>query len=288
MSPAAVIARYGVSRETLRRWNGEGRLAAVRMPGGKHLYRVADVECIFGVDESDRRRKRIGIVYARVNGSEHQRGDLERQKADLLAARPGYELVEDVGSGLNWNRRGLRSILERTYAGEVEEVVVAHRDRLARFGVEPVEWVFSKHGVSLVVLGEEDRTGADGDHTRELADDLLSVVTVFVAKHNGMRSAQNRRKRARLAAAAAEQEDEAGEAEEGRHAEGASRQSTQGAGVSEPEGEEGPALVDRGLAVDLQRMPTCSAKPRHQAGRRSPCGRTSSTRKRSRGWSRRE
>ena len=112
--------------------------------------------------------------------SEHQRDDLERQITDLRQRYPGHEIISDIGSGLNWKRRGFVTLLERIYSKGVEEVVVTRKDRLCRFGSELVEWIFEKNGTRLVVLGSEIYTN-DSEYG-ELAEDLLAIVTVFVAK----------------------------------------------------------------------------------------------------------
>jgi predicted site-specific integrase-resolvase len=100
----------------------------------------------------------------------------------MRAAYPGHSIVSDVGSGLNFKRRGLRSVLERSMRGEVEEVVVAHRDRLARFGTELIDWILRVHGTRLMVQHAPVETPES-----ELADDLLAVVTVFACRRNGKR-----------------------------------------------------------------------------------------------------
>lgn len=141
---------------------------------------------------NNKKKKRAKICYARVS-SEHQQGDLERQIAHLQQCFPDHEIISDIGSGLNWKRRGFAALLERIHAEVVEEVVVTRKDRLCRFGSELVEWIFAKNETQLVVLGSD--VGADGGEARELAEDLLSIVTVFVARHNGLRSAANRKRR---------------------------------------------------------------------------------------------
>jgi predicted site-specific integrase-resolvase len=82
--------------------------------------------------------------------------------------------------------------LERVYNGDVQEVVITHKDRLCRYGFELVEFFFKKTSTKLVVLGQSVE---EHDATRELADDLLAICNYFVAKNNGMRSSENRRKR---------------------------------------------------------------------------------------------
>jgi putative resolvase len=100
----------------------------------------------------------------------------------MRATYPGYTIVGDVGSGINFKRRGPRSVLERSMRGEVAEVVVAHRDRLARFGVDLIEWILQRNGTRLVV-----QHSTVGTPESELADDLLSIVTVFACRRNGTR-----------------------------------------------------------------------------------------------------
>lgn len=143
----------------------------------------ASITCVTSTSAEDdsgtATAEKESIVYARVS-SAHQKADLARQIADLRREHPSHRLVSDVGSGLNFKRRGLLAVLERVLAGVVDEVVVMHRDRLARYGVELLEFVFKEAGTRLVVLGLD---GTDeSSETRELADDLLAITTVFVAR----------------------------------------------------------------------------------------------------------
>ena len=180
---------YEISSETLRRWNNQGKISSIRTPGGNRLY-VVDVEKIFGNQERINEKKKI--CYARVS-SEKQKEDLDRQCEYLRQKCPDHELIKDIGSGLNWKRKGFTSILERSYQRDIEEVVVTHKDRLCRFAFELVEWIFSKHDTKIVVLGSD--INVDDTESGELAEDLLSIVTIFTARHNGLRSAENRKRR---------------------------------------------------------------------------------------------
>jgi predicted site-specific integrase-resolvase len=147
------------------------------------------------------------ILYARVSSAKQRvSGDLQRQVDALVAAYPDHTcVVTDVASGLNFKRKGLLAILDRVHAGVVHEVVVAHRDRLCRFGIELLEHFFKQNRVRLVVHDHVHRDAGDSieppDRTAELAEDLIAITTVFVARHHGHRSAENRRERARTAAA---------------------------------------------------------------------------------------
>ena len=95
---------------------------------------------------------------------------------------PDAEVVTDVASGLNFKRRGLLSILERLHQGDKLRVVVAYRDRLARFGTELIEALLERNGGELVVL-----THREFSPEEELTTDLLAILTVFGARVNGLR-----------------------------------------------------------------------------------------------------
>jgi predicted site-specific integrase-resolvase len=93
-------------------------------------------------------------------------------------------LVTDVGSGINWKRKGLTTILDKAMHGDISEVVVTHRDRLCRFAFELLEWIFKRNGVKLVVLNEEKDHSSDKD----LTDDILSIIHVYSNRKIGKRS----------------------------------------------------------------------------------------------------
>jgi putative resolvase len=188
---AKIRNTYDVSASSLRSWADQGKIRTVRSHegSGKRLYLLSDVTKVLGASEliSEKRR----ICYARVS-SAHQRADLERQCTDLRQGYPGYELLQDVGSGLNWRRPGLLTLLDAVCQGDVAEVVVTHRDRLARIGVELIEWLFQHFETAFIVMNQHELVS----ETEELRDDLLAVVTFFVARNNGKRSAANRKRRA--------------------------------------------------------------------------------------------
>ena len=220
-----VTKKFGVSNATLVKWANDGKVSCRRMPGGKRLYSKRDVWAQFGgsgegeVEEAE--EKRVGICYARVS-SAHQKKDLERQVADLRAAYPSYEVLTDVGSGLNYKRKGFLALLGRVHEGSVDTVVVRHKDRLCRYGSELVEWVFKQAGAKLVVHGAGQADADERDERTELADDLLAVVNFFVARNNGRRSAEHRRERKRAREGAAEGEGSQGEDASGSEDEGGS------------------------------------------------------------------
>tara|TARA_Y100000389_G_C17419910_1_gene496088 strand:- start:381 stop:1085 length:705 start_codon:yes stop_codon:yes gene_type:complete len=182
---------FAVCTKTLRTWADKGLVSTVRLgENGKRLYKAEDIKRLLGSTSQETTHRTKRFIYVRVS-SAHQKGDLHRQVSDLQTAYPGYETITDIASGLNYKRKGLQTLLEQVLEGVVEQVVVMHKDRLCRFGWDLLEFIFTKASTKLVVHGGAVHEGLTG----ELADDLLAVTTVFVAKNNGLRAAQNRKRR---------------------------------------------------------------------------------------------
>ena len=95
---------------------------------------------------------------------------------------PNAEVITDVASGLNYRRKGLATILERIHQGDKLTLVVACRDRLARFGTELIEQILQQNGGELLVLNQRDLSPPE-----ELTQDLPAILTVFSARANGLR-----------------------------------------------------------------------------------------------------
>lgn len=177
----------GVSASTLRIWADSQKIGSVRSPGGQRLYNVQGYLNARGQAASQHSvavpaTSRLSICYCRVS-SPGQRDDLERQVAFMSQRFPHHRIIRDVGSGINFKRRGLLQILELAQRGAVEELVVAHRDRLCRFAFDLVEWLLRARGVRLVVLDANHETNPGA----ELAEDLMAIVHVFSCRANGKR-----------------------------------------------------------------------------------------------------
>ena len=163
----------GVHPNSLRSWEKQGKIRVTRTPGGKRLY---DIESFTGAIAPT-----TSVCYCRVS-SQKQRDDLERQIASMRARFPEHDIITDIASGLDFKRQGLRSLLERVLRREVKTVVVAHKDRLARFGFDLLQWLVESHGGTVVVLNDVSSSPAD-----ELTHDLLAVLTVFSCRMRGLR-----------------------------------------------------------------------------------------------------
>jgi putative resolvase len=195
--PISEVARLlGVHPSTLRRWETEGRLVPARTEGGQRRYDLADLDV-----QSHRADDRKTVAYARVSSAD-QRADLERQKQVLEAycAAQGWqhEILTDLGSGMNYRKKGLQKLLDRIVAGDVGRLVITHKDRLLRFGAELVFAICEIKQVEVVLLNR----GEDTTFEEDLAKDILEIITVFSARLYGSRSGKNKRLIERLKSAA--------------------------------------------------------------------------------------
>jgi len=106
----------------------------------------------------------------------------------MRAKYPGWVVVTDVGSGLNWKRKGLRTILQRSLQGSISAIAVAHKDRLARFGFDVIEFMLAQKGVRIVCDSNDEHKSRE----EELVDDIISIITVFSSKIYGHRKYSKR------------------------------------------------------------------------------------------------
>lgn len=178
-----------MARSTLKKWAADGKINIIQTPGGKRLYLTKDIIELFQGKEEIEKRK-IGVIYGRVS-SQKQTEDLERQVNYLKELYPDYEIIKDVASGLNFERKGLKKLLEMCSEGCVSTVVVTNKDRLARYGTELILWIFQKFNVEIIFQNSDSQIEAK----EELSDDIISIITVFTARYYGNRSAENKRRR---------------------------------------------------------------------------------------------
>ena len=122
--PKQLADKLKVSKETLRLWAENGKIKTIKTDGGHRRY-------IYN-EETNNKETKLKFIYTRVS-SKKQQSDLERQIKYLQKLYPEYRIISDIGSGLNFNRKGLNKLLEAIITGTVAEVVVAHKDRLCRF-----------------------------------------------------------------------------------------------------------------------------------------------------------
>lgn len=177
----------GISVQTLRRWEREGGLLPDRKSeGGTRYY---DLDKLLGLQniETD-----LTIAYARVS-SHDQKDDLKRQAERLetycMAKGWTFEVIQDLGSGMNYRKRGLKKLLDLIINRRIKRLVLTHKDRLLRFGAELVFALCEARQVEVVIINQGDEVSFE----EELAQDVLEIITVFSARLYGSRSHKNKK-----------------------------------------------------------------------------------------------
>lgn len=186
---------FDIPTSTLRFWESKGKIRSIRLQEkGKRYYNFEDVKEIVSKNSKFLNKDKT-LLYARVS-SRKQSGDLERQKNTLKKFYPDAEIIQDIGSTLNYKRPGLRLLLDRANKKEFSKLVILYRDRLCRFSFDLFEYIFKAQGIQIEVISlEEDKNCGGYNFEQELATDLLSVITYFTAKNNGKRSSTNKKRR---------------------------------------------------------------------------------------------
>jgi len=179
----------GVSRDTLRRWEKSGKIIVERTANGHRRYNLAT---LLGASPRKDPSKKKTIVYARVS-SHDQKEDLSRQiqVVESFCSANGwvYEVIEDLGSGLNYNKRGLRNLIRSICLAQVDRLVLTHKDRLLRFGAELIFSLCEQFGVEVVIINKTETSTFEDD----LMQDVLEIITVFSARLYGARSRKNKK-----------------------------------------------------------------------------------------------
>ena len=177
----------GVSVQAPRNWEMEGKIMpSHRTPGGQRMYDLAE---LLGVNDLTYPT----IAYARVSSSD-QKEDLERQHAVLEAFcnKNGWkptEIIRDLGSGMNYKKKGLLHLLELMVYGQMSRLVITHKDRLLRFGAEIVFRICELKGIEVVIINK----GEQPSFEEELTRDVMEIMTVFCAKLYGRRSHKSKK-----------------------------------------------------------------------------------------------
>jgi len=178
----------GVSPDTLRNWEKKKKLIPLRTEGNQRRYTIEQYNHIMQIKEN----KRISIGYCRVS-AKHQKDDLERQinLMELFIASRGeeFEIISDIGSGINYNKKGLEKLLALISQNRVDKLYILHKDRLVRFGFELIETICKLHNTEIVTITKDD-TKTD---EQEMIEDIMNIIHVFSCRMNGKRSHINKK-----------------------------------------------------------------------------------------------
>lgn len=179
----------GVSAQTLRNWDKNGKLHPHHTSSnGYRYYSHEQLNQVMNI-KPNLNRKIIG--YCRVS-SNKQKDDLQRQienmKLYLMAQGKPFEIISDIGSGINYKKKGLRELIKLITQNQVEKVVILYKDRLLRFGFELVEYIASLYNCEIEIIDSTEKS-----EQQELVEDLVQIITVFSCKLQGKRSNKARK-----------------------------------------------------------------------------------------------
>jgi predicted site-specific integrase-resolvase len=213
----------GVHIQTLYNWERSGKIETIRTAGGHRMYNVKKYLETYANpnyeetdtndkhndkhnnneiqnnktdneinDKTDNKIKnkiknnkdKLNICYIRVS-TLSQKNDLERQRKFMVDKYPTYEIIEDIGSGINFNRKGLRKIIKLAISGKINKLVVAYKDRLTRFGYELIEDLIKDYSDGNIII--EDSKEIKKEPKEEIVEDVLQILNVYTSKMNGLR-----------------------------------------------------------------------------------------------------
>ena len=179
----------GVSAQTLRNWDANGKLHPHHT--STNGYRYYSHEQLNQVMNIKPNLNRLTIGYCRVS-SHKQKDDLERQienvQTYLIAKGQPFEIISDIGSGINYKKKGLKELIKLITQNKVEKVVILYKDRLLRFGFELVEYIASLYNCEIEIMDNTEKS-----EQQELVEDLVQIITVFSCKLQGKRAGKARK-----------------------------------------------------------------------------------------------
>ena len=184
LSSKTVSKKLGVTAQTLRNWDREGKLkpAYVKSNG----YRYYSLDDILSFTQERKTKKKLKVIgYARVS-SKKQSDDLTRQVENLnkilKEKYTDFEIISDIGSGINYTKPGLKKLIELINKKEVDLIVVLYKDRLVRFGFELIEYFAKLNNVKIEILDNNEKP-----QETELVEDLVQIITAFSCRIQGTR-----------------------------------------------------------------------------------------------------
>ena len=177
-----------VTVKTLQNWDKQGTLKAYRTPTNQRFYTEEQLNQVLGLsNEKQEEKSGLKIGYCRVS-THNQKNSLQNQEEFLrnYTNAKGVildDVLTDIGSGINYNRKNFNRILELVEAKEISEIYVTYKDRFVRFGFDWFNTFCEKHGAKIIILNQPSTSPE-----QELSEDLLNIVTVFSARSHGLRT----------------------------------------------------------------------------------------------------
>lgn len=188
MKPKEMAERLGVTVRTLQIWDKKGILKAYRTPTNRRYYTE---EQYLEYTGQPLQNKRLNVAYARVSNNS-QKDDLKNQISFIrqYVNAKGVildDVITDIGSGLNYNRKNWNKLLEKVMQNEIDTIYITCKDRFVRFGYEWFERLCKMHDTKIVVLNNVETSP-----TQEMINDMVSIVQVFSGRLSGLRKYQTK------------------------------------------------------------------------------------------------
>lgn len=186
LSIGKMAEKLGVTEQTLRNWDKSGKLKPAYVSESGYRYysneQLSKATGLFFTESS----AKVVVGYCRVS-TRKQSDNLDRQidcvKQYCIAKGYQFKIISDIGSGVNYSKRGLQDLLKSVMNNEVSKIVVMYKDRLVRFGFELIETICSYHNVEIEIIDSTEKTEQE-----ELVEDLIQIITVFGARLSGERA----------------------------------------------------------------------------------------------------
>jgi excisionase family DNA binding protein len=179
----------GLSIQTIRKLGDKKEIKCFKTPSGHRRFNKQDLEKFCDsntINEEKSENTQVNYIYTRVS-SKKQLDDLSRQIKYIQQQKPEYSSyisISDIASGINFKRKGLQTILDSCIQGIIGEVIVAHRDRLSRFGFDLIKLIIEKAGGTITVIDDTQHKSTE----QELAEDLLSIIHIYSCRQMGKKS----------------------------------------------------------------------------------------------------
>ena len=188
MSIGKFAKAVGVTTTTLRRMHESGELIPAHITkGGTRYYSTAQLKQLNDVSKEEK----IVIGYCRVS-TPSQKDDLETQisniKTYMYAKGYQFEIITDIGSGINYKKKGLQELIKKINNQEISKVVILYKDRLMRFGYELIEYLCEINNIEIEIVDHTEQS-----KEQELTDDLIQIITVFANRLYGQRSKKTKK-----------------------------------------------------------------------------------------------
>lgn len=186
-TPKETCEKLGIHFQTLRNWTLKNQIPFLKTESGRKYYKIEDINKLVNIKKVNKiekeKIKRKKICYCRVS-SHSQKIELYNQINYMKSKYKNYEILYDIGSGINFKRKNLNKIINYAIKGELEELIITYKDRLCRIGYELIENLLTEYSNTKITILNEDFKSPE----EELTNDLIEIITVFSSKIYGIRS----------------------------------------------------------------------------------------------------